>query len=69
MSQSIDRRIVEMEFKNHSFENGIKESINSIDKLKQKLNFEGATKSLSDLENAGRSFSLEGIAAGLESVS
>ena len=68
MSQTIDKRIVEMEFQNRSFERGIKESIDSLEKLKRGLNFEDATKSLSDLERAGRSFSLSGIADGIDAI-
>ena len=68
MSQTIDKRIVEMEFQNRSFERGIKESIDSLEKLKRGLNFEDATKGLSDLERAGRSFSLSGIADGIDAI-
>lgn len=68
MSQTIDKRIVEMEFQNRSFESGIKESIDSLEKLKRGLNFEDATRGLSDLERAGRSFSLSGIADGIDAI-
>ena len=35
----IDQRIVEMQFDNKQFESGVKTTISTLDRLKQKLNF------------------------------
>jgi len=66
---SIDQRIVQMQFDNKQFEGGVQESLKTINNLKQGLNLDGATASLTNLENAGRSFSLAGISSGVESLS
>lgn len=41
MSTTIDQRVVEMRFDNAQFEQGISQSISSLDKLKASLNFDG----------------------------
>lgn len=65
---SIDERIVQMRFDNKQFEGGVQESIKSLNNLKQGLNLNGATASLSNLEKVGRSFSLAGIASGVDAI-
>lgn len=66
---SIDERIVNMQFNNRQFESGIQTSLRSLDKLEKGLQLDGATKSLMNLDKAGRSFSLAGISAGVEAMS
>ena len=41
MSTTVDNKVVEMRFDNKQFEQGISQSINSLDKLKSSLNFNG----------------------------
>ncbi|NLD46407.1 MAG: tape measure protein [Clostridiaceae bacterium] len=69
MSREIDNRVVQMEFDNRKFESNAKESINTIDRLKQSLNFDESVNSLSKLENAGKKFSLDGIGASVDLIS
>ena len=64
----IDNRIVEMQFNNKQFESGVKESIGSIDKLKQSLNFNGVEKGLSELSSAINKIDLSPISAAVDSV-
>lgn len=52
MSDVIDRSIVDMQFDNRQFESGIAQSLNSIQKLKDSLNF---SKSLDAFETISRS--------------
>ena len=52
MSQNIDERIVEMQFRNDQFERGIRESRNSLDKLKDSLNLEKSTGGIGALGKA-----------------
>lgn len=68
MSKSVDQRVVEMRFDNKQFESGVKESLGSVDRLKKGLNFEGSVKSLSNLEKAGKSFSLSSISDGVDAI-
>lgn len=67
--KSIDQRIVEMGFDNKQFEDGIATSVKSLDKLKKSLDMKDSAKSLAELNKAGRNFSLEGIAAGVDKLS
>lgn len=51
MSNNIDRNVVEMEFDNGRFEKNINQSMNSIDNLKQSLDFSGSNNSVSSIAN------------------
>ncbi|ALY08626.1 tape measure protein [Arthrobacter phage CapnMurica] len=62
---SIDERVVQMKFDNGQFAKGVADTRGALDKLKQGLNLDGATKSLEGLDAAGKRFSLEGIAKGV----
>ena len=68
MSNNVDERIVEMRFDNAQFERGVKSSVESVEQLKKGLNLDGAAKSLSNLDAAGKSFSLAGISAGVDTI-
>ena len=70
MSQTVDNRIVEMEFDNAEFERGISTSIASLERLKESLNFEGAVKgfdALANFENSGKE-GFENLKKGAERV-
>lgn len=65
----IDKRIVDMQFNNGEFEKNIATSMKSLEELKNKgLNFDKSTKRLNELQRAGKSFSLEGMAANVQHV-
>lgn len=68
MPNRVDERIVEMQFNNRQFESGIKTSLDSVNNLKKGLNFDASTKSLENLDRASKSFSLEGIARGVDTI-
>lgn len=65
---SIDQRIVEMQFDNRQFESGVKTTISTLDRLKQKLNFGKSAQSLDDLSKASKRFSLDGLASSVEYI-
>ena len=65
---SIDKRIVEMQFDNQQFERGIQTSIKSLDSLKKGLDLDSSAKSLTELEKAGRHFSLNGIGTAVDTI-
>ena len=52
MSREIDERVVEMRFDNSAFERGVAKTLETIQKLKDALKFEGATKGLEEIQNA-----------------
>lgn len=68
MSTSIDQRIVEMQFDNGQFERGAKQSIETLDKLDKSLDLRESAKNLTALSDAGKNFSLDGVASGIEAV-
>ena len=69
MSKSIDERVVRMEFDNKNFETNAKATMSTIDKLKEKLNFKGAAKGVSEIDNATKKINLNSLASGIETVS
>jgi tape measure domain-containing protein len=68
VSNTVDRRVVEMEFDNREFEKNIGASLKSIGSLKESLKLEDSAKELKALEKAGRRFNLDGIAEAAEMV-
>lgn len=68
MSKTIDQRVVEMRFDNKQFESATKTTMSTLDKLKQKLNFTGATKGLDDLSSAAKKVDVSSIGKGVEAV-
>ena len=49
---SVDNRVVNMEFNNKAFEQGVAQTLKSIERLKESLNFKNSSKSISDLEKS-----------------
>lgn len=66
---AVDKRVVEMGFDNQQFESGVSTSVKSLDTLKKSLNLEDSAKGLNNLSAAGKKFSLDGIAEGVQSIS
>lgn len=61
MSTTIDQRVVEMRFDNSQFENNVKTSMSTLEKLKQSLNLNGAAKGLDGISKAANGVNLTGI--------
>lgn len=68
MSRTVDKRVVEMQFDNGQFERNVQTSMSTIDKLKQSLNFNGATKGLESVNQASRNVDFSQMAAGVEAL-
>ena len=68
MSKTIDERVVEMRFDNKQFESNVKTSMSTIDKLKEKLNFKGASKGLENINAAAKNVNMSGLQNGIETV-
>ena len=68
MSNNVDKRVVQMEFDNAQFERRVKTTRESLSKLKTDLKFDENVKSLSNLKEATKGFSFDGMTSGLETV-
>lgn len=68
MSQEVDSRVVEMRFDNANFEKNTKESIKSIDRLMEKLQFKGAEKGFENLDAAAEKVDFDGMARSLDNI-
>lgn len=68
MSRSIDERVVEMKFENSKFESGAKQTMSTLDKLKQSLKLEGAAKGFEEVSSAANNIKMDGIGTACETV-
>ena len=68
MSCQIDERVVGMEFDNRNFETNANQTIGTVDKLKQALNFKDAGKGLNEVDKAAKNVDLSPLAKGAEAV-
>lgn len=69
MSNTVDRRVVEMEFDNQQFEKRVATTRESLKGLKKDLNFDETSKNLASLEKAANSLDMSGVTSGLENIS
>lgn len=69
MSQTIENRIVEMQFENKQFESGVQESLSTLDKLKKSLNFDDSAKNLQNFSNSvTKNLDMNGIGSAVEKL-
>lgn len=68
MSKQVDERIVSMQFDNRNFEKNVHTSMSTLDKLKQKLNLNGAAKGLDNLNASARKVDMSSLGNGVEAV-
>lgn len=68
MSKTIDDKVVEMKFDNSHFEQHVKESMSTLDKLKQKLNLTGASKGLDEINKTASKVDLSGMSNAVDAV-
>lgn len=68
MSKEIDQRVVEMKFNNKEFEKNAQESLSTIDKLKEKLKFKGASKGLEEVSQSVKKVDFNPLSNGIESA-
>lgn len=68
MSQTIDNRVVQLEFDNSGFEENAQESLSTLQKLKQSLKLDEAAKNLTALGAAASKFTMGGISTACEEV-
>jgi tape measure domain-containing protein len=66
---SIDERIVELAFKGETFLSGVKSSLAALTSLKTGLSgLKDSEKDINNLEQAGKKFSLSGMASGIDAI-
>ena len=67
MSQTIENRIVEMQFENKQFESGVQQSLSTLDKLKKSLKFDDTAKDLQNFSDSiTKNLDMNGIGASAE---
>lgn len=68
MSKTVDERVVSMQFDNRHFEKNVSTTMSTLDKLKQKLNFGGVSKSFDKINASAKSCNLSPLSQGIETV-
>lgn len=68
MSKTIDERVVQMQFDNKQFEAATATSMSTISKLKQSLNFSGATKGLDSIDSSVKKINFSPLSSAVETV-
>lgn len=68
MSETVDNRVVEMQFDNKNFETNVKTSLSTLEKLKQSLNLKGASKGLEGVQAAASKCNFSGLNNGIATV-
>lgn len=68
MSNTVDNRVVEMQFNNNQFERGIHQSLTSLEKFKQSLSFKGADAGISRLQSSLNAISFANLESALTSI-
>lgn len=68
MATVIDERVVAMRFDNKQFEAGAAESMSTLDKLKEKLNFKGVADGVNEIDKAASRVSLSGLTDAVSTV-
>lgn len=69
MSNTVDNRVVEMQFKNEDFERGIKQTITSLDGLKKALEINTNSLDLSRVQREADKLNLANITTAVEALS
>ena len=68
MSSIIDNEIVQMQFDNKQFEQGVSQSMSTLDKLKKALKFENSSSGLSKLSDSISKMPINGLGKAVETV-
>ena len=68
MSRQVDERVVSMQFDNKHFEQNVQTSLSTLDKLKQSLKLDGATKGLENIDAASKKVNMSGLGGAVETV-
>lgn len=68
MSKVIDEKVVSMEFDNKRFERNVSTTINTIDKLKESLQFKDASKGFEEITESSKKVNMSSLGQSVETV-
>lgn len=68
MADVVENRVVEMQFDNKDFEQGVSTSLSTLDKLKEALQFNNASKGFQEIQNSIRKIDFSPIENSLQSL-
>lgn len=68
MSNTIDNKVVSMQFDNKHFESNVQTTLGTLDKLKRSLNLTGATKGLENVDAAAKKVDMTTLGGAVETV-
>lgn len=68
MGKTVDERVVSMGFENRDFESNVKTSMSTLDKLKQALKFDGASKGLENISSGIKGMNFNPLTSGIDVV-
>lgn len=68
MSASIDQRVVEMRFDNQQFDKGVQSTLSWLDRLKQGLKLDGASKGLDSIQKQANGINLSALQNSVETI-
>ena len=68
MSKTVDERVVSMQFDNKHFEQNVKTSMSTLNKLKKSLNFKDTGKSLENLNSSIKNVNMSGLGNAVDTV-
>lgn len=68
MSKEVDQKVVEMQFDNKQFEQGVSTTMSSVEKLKKSLKFDGVSKGFNDISNAAKNVNMSGLGSAIDTV-
>ncbi len=69
MADAIDTKVVKMKFDNEEFDKKTSGTLSVLQKLKESLKFDGASKGLNDVSAAAKTFSMDSIGLAVDSIS
>ena len=68
MSKEVDQRVVEMQFDNKQFEQGVSTTMSSVEKLKKSLKFDGVSKGFDDVSKSAKNVNLSGLGGAIDTI-
>lgn len=68
MSRTVDERVVSMQFDNRHFEQNVKTTMSTLDKLKRSLKFDSAAKGFENISASAKKCDLSPVSKGVENV-
>ena len=69
MSNEIDNRVVQMNFDNKQFEQGVSETMKSLDGLKKSLKLDDAAKGFNNIDTASKNINFDRLTKSVDTIS